>query len=46
MQLKNKCLGIHELNNTVIDLINNSYDENILLTFDDAFIVSLNTKIE
>lgn len=36
MQLKNKCLGIHELNNTVIDLINNSYDENILLTFDDG----------
>ena len=36
MQLKNKCLGIHELNNTVIDLINNSYDENISLTFDDG----------
>ena len=36
MQLKNKCLGIHELNNTVIDLINNNYDENILLTFDDG----------
>lgn len=37
MQLiKDECLGIHELNNTVIDLINNSYNENILLTFDDG----------
>ena len=37
MQLiKDECLGIHELNNTVIDIVNNNYDENILLTFDDG----------
>lgn len=35
MQLKNKCLGIHELNNTVMKR-HSSYDENVLLTFDDG----------